>query len=91
MTTSAENRISRIQTKLQQALAPETLEVIDEGHLHVGHAGAQTGLGHFRIRIISKEFANVAPLKRHQMVYHALGDMMQTDIHALSIDARASA
>lgn len=85
--TIAEDRISRIRAKLSQAFDPELVEVIDQGHLHVGHAGAQGGLGHFRIRLISQSFTGVLPLKRHQMVYTALGDMMQTDIHALSIDA----
>lgn len=82
-----EDRMARIRTLLDEALAPKALEVIDESHLHVGHAGAQDGRGHFRIRITSSRFAGKPRLVRHRMVYAALGDMMETDIHALAIEA----
>jgi len=68
-------------------MAPEALEVVDESHLHVGHAGARDGRGHFRIRITSSRFDGQPRLARHRMIYQALGDMMSTDIHALSIEA----
>ena len=54
-----------------------------------GHEGARDGRGHFTVRITSEAFAGKAPLARHRAVYAALGDMMQTDIHALAIRARA--
>lgn len=82
-------RLSRIETALREALAPETLRVEDESHLHVGHAGAQSGRGHFRVRISAEAFRGKGLLARHRAVYEALGDMMETDIHALAIHARA--
>lgn len=81
-----EPRTTRIQSLLEAALAPERLEVIDESHLHAGHAGARDGRGHFRIRIACAQFSGKPRLVRHRMVYAALGDMMETDIHALSIE-----
>ncbi len=70
-------------------LAPLELAIEDESHRHAGHAGARDGRGHFRLRIVSAAFTGLAPLARHRAVYAALGDLMQTDIHALTIDARA--
>ncbi|MFO7762508.1 MAG: BolA family protein [Wenzhouxiangellaceae bacterium] len=81
-----EERVGRIRALLERALAPEALEVIDESHLHVGHAGAQDGRGHFRIRIKASCFAGRSRLARHRMIYQAMGDMMDTDIHALAIE-----
>lgn len=75
-----------IRERLEQALAPESLEVIDESALHVGHAGAQDGRGHFRVRIRSVSLAGQPRLVRHRRIYAALGDLMVTDIHALSIE-----
>nr|WP_306673825.1 BolA family protein [Tahibacter caeni] len=80
--------MERIRTALQ-ALQPQQLELIDESHKHAGHEGARDGRGHFRVRIVAAQFAGLAPLARHRRVYAALGDLMQTDIHALAIDARA--
>jgi len=82
-------RIDRIRASLEQALTPQQLVVEDESHRHVGHAGARDGRGHFRVHVVAAEFAGMPLLKRHQRVYAALGDLMQTDIHALAIDARA--
>lgn len=81
------DRIERIRRALEAALSPGTLEVIDESHLHAGHAGAQSGLGHFRVNIVASAFEGCSPIQRHRLVYAAVGDMMTTDIHALSIDA----
>ncbi|PKM16366.1 MAG: BolA family transcriptional regulator [Gammaproteobacteria bacterium HGW-Gammaproteobacteria-2] len=81
-------RLERIRAALQAQLAPTALEVIDESHKHAGHAGARDGRGHFAVHIVSDVFAGLAPLARHRRVYAALGDMMQTDIHALSIRAQ---
>jgi len=80
-------RVARIEAALRQAFAPSVLEVLDESHKHVGHAGARDGRGHFAVRIVSPAFAGMAPLARHRAVYAALGDMMRDDIHALSIQA----
>jgi len=81
------DRPERIRALLAQGLHASVIEVIDESHLHVGHAGAREGKGHFRVRIVSDAFAGLRPIQRHQLVYRALGDMMHTDIHALSIAA----
>jgi len=86
----SEDRVARIRALLERSLAPRGLEVIDESHLHVGHAGARDGRGHFRIRIVSERFAGHSRLARHRMIYDALGDMLETDIHALSIEAESS-
>lgn len=81
------NRLERIRTRLQGGLNPTELELEDESHLHAGHAGATTGRGHFRVRIVSTAFAGLTPIARHRLVYDTLGELMQTDIHALSIQA----
>jgi BolA protein len=83
-----EERIARMDSLLRQAFSLRGLEIKDESHLHAGHAGAKEGKGHFRLVIVADEFAGLAPIKRHQLIYAAVGDMMNTDIHALTIDAR---
>lgn len=82
-----EQRVDAIRAAMQAAFAPTELEVVDDSHHHIGHAGARDGRGHFRVRIVSPAFAGMAPLARHRAVYAALGTLMQTDIHALSIQA----
>jgi BolA protein len=86
-TLCATDRIARIEAKLQEALQIVSLRVIDDSHLHAGHAGARDGRGHFRVRVVSPAFDGLRPLARHQLVYKALGTLMQTDIHALGIEA----
>lgn len=80
-----EQRLQKINELLTQAFQPTHLRVIDESHLHAGHAGAKTGMGHFAIEITAADFRDKKPLERHRMIYAALGDMMKTDIHALRI------
>lgn len=67
-------------------LMPTDLEIVDESALHAGHAGAKAG-GHYKLRVISPAFAGQMLVSRHRAVYQALGDLMQTRIHALSITA----
>ncbi len=83
-------RMARMRERLQEAFAPDLLEVIDDSHKHVGHAGARDGRGHFSVEIRSDAFTGLTSLARHRAVYAALGDMMTTDIHALSIHASAA-
>jgi len=83
-----ENRIEKMRERLMASLQPDLLEIIDDSARHAGHAGAKTGLGHFKMVISSSAFAGKLPLARHRLVYQSLGEMMQTDIHALNIDAR---
>ncbi|HAV73071.1 BolA family transcriptional regulator [Stenotrophomonas maltophilia] len=81
------NRVERIRQALQEALDPELLEVKDDSHRHAGHEGARDGRGHFKVHVVSAAFEGKLPLARHRAVYAALGTMMETDIHALSIRA----
>ncbi len=83
----SQQRYDMILARLSTALAPVALELEDESHLHAGHAGAQGGRGHYRVHIVSEQFAGLRPIARHQLVYRTLGELMQTDIHALSITA----
>ena len=83
-------RMARMRSLLVAALSPASLELVDDSHQHVGHVGARGGLGHFSVDIVSDAFAGMAPLARHRAIYDALGEMMTTEIHALSIRARTS-
>ena len=82
------SRVECIRAALESALQPVSLEVLDDSHKHAGHAGSRLGQGHFSIAIESAAFVGKLPLARHRLVYAALGTMMQTDIHALAIEAR---
>lgn len=73
-----------IRARLQQTFAPTALDVIDEGHLHIGHAGE--GSGHFRVRIAGAAFEGKTRVQQHRLVYDALGDLMGHGIHALAIE-----
>jgi BolA protein len=86
-----EQRVASIRARLQSAFSPLTLEITDDSHRHAGHAGARDGRGHFSVRIVSARFAGTKTLERHRMVYAALGSLMQTDIHALSVTALSPA
>ncbi|HEY5929451.1 MAG TPA: BolA family protein [Burkholderiales bacterium] len=68
-------------------LAPESLEVFDDSHKHVGHAGARDGGGHYQLVIVSREFTGKPAVARHRLVYQALSDLMPGRIHALAISA----
>ena len=80
-----------ITERLTAVFSPVLLELVDESHKHAGHPGARAGGGHFVVTVVSDAFAGKTPLQRHRMVYDALGDLMKTEIHALSISARAPA
>ena len=81
-------RLERLTQRLQ-ALEPTRLDLEDDSHHHAGHAGAADGRGHFSVLIVSKRFAGLRQVQRHRLVYEAVGDLMATDIHALSIHALA--
>jgi len=91
MISTREEIIARLST-----LAPNKIEVIDTSHSHAGHAGAKqhqhrTGAAegtHFDIYIVSPQFEGASPIARHRMIYALLDDLMQSQIHALKIDAR---
>ncbi len=80
------NRIESIRNRLIETLAAQSVEIRDDSYLHAGHAGAASGGGHFAVTIISDKFKGHSLIERHRMVYSALDDMMQRDIHALSIE-----
>jgi len=83
-------RIETLRTRLA-TLEPQQLDIRDDSALHAGHAGAAGGGGHFHVLICSSRFVGLPPLARHRLVYAAIGDLMGTEIHALSIDARLPA
>ena len=84
------SRAEKIRSVLQAALKPTLLEIFDDSGSHAGHPGAvESGGGHFYATIVSSAFEGKTLVQRHQLVYAALGDLMRTDIHALSIKAFA--
>ncbi|MFA7278662.1 MAG: BolA family protein [Sterolibacterium sp.] len=82
------NAIEKIRQSLA-SLGPEQVEIADDSALHAGHAGAKDGGGHYRLTIVSRRFAGLNTMQRHRLVYTALGTLMKSEIHALSINARA--
>ncbi len=83
------NRPERIRALLTEALAPSVLDLTDESALHAGHAGAASGGGHYRLKIVSARFEGLKLVMRHRLVYDSVHDMMHTEIHALAITALA--
>lgn len=83
------DRLDRIRTRLLATFAPLDCQLIDESHLHAGHAGAASGAGHYRVQLVSDRFEGLNRVSRHRLVYDCLNDMMHTDIHALAIIALA--
>ncbi len=83
------DRESLIRDALVDAFAPDELLIKDQSHLHAGHAGAKDGRGHFDVKIVSKAFSGQSRIQRHRSVYQALGDLLESDIHALRINAIA--
>lgn len=84
-------RVVAIRAALEQAFTPCDVAVEDESHRHAGHAGARDGRGHFSVEITSDAFVGMASLARHRAVYAAVGDLMVSDIHALSMVAKTRA
>lgn len=78
-----------IRERLLATFTPSECLVEDESALHAGHAGAASGGGHYRVRLISAAFEGKNRLIRHRLVYDCLADMMHKDIHALAITAIA--
>ena len=76
-----------LRRRLEEALRPRALEIVDEGHLHAGHTHA--GGGHYRVRIVAEAFRGLPLLERHRRVYEAVGDLVPGRIHALAVEARS--
>ncbi|THF66107.1 BolA family transcriptional regulator [Pseudothauera nasutitermitis] len=75
---------------LRAAFQPEYIAIRDDSALHAGHAGARSGGGHYHLEIVSASFEGKNSVLRHRMIHQALGSMMQSEIHALSIRARTA-
>lgn len=83
------DRMERIRSRLLATFSPLECQLVDESHLHAGHAGAASGAGHYRLHMVSERFEGLNRVTRHRLVYDCLNDMMHTDIHALTIIALA--
>jgi BolA protein len=81
------DRVLTIRQLLEEAFQPESLNIIDESHKHIGHA--HFGGGHFKVQIISRRFTGLSRLEIHRLIFDALSDLMEIDIHALAIEASA--
>ena len=83
------DRLDRIRDRLLTVFSPLECQLEDESALHAGHAGAATGGGHYRVRLVSAAFEGQSRIVRHRLVYDAVHDMMHAEIHALAIIALA--
>ena len=81
------DKMDRIRARLDETFSPLACQLTDESALHAGHAGAASGGGHYRLRLVSVSFEGQTRVTRHRLVYDCLRDMMHTDIHALAIIA----
>jgi BolA protein len=80
----------QITEKLTKAFAPESLSVVDESHLHAGHAGARDGgETHYRVYIVSQAFQGKSRVDRHRMINATLSSELAGSVHALAIHASA--
>ncbi len=78
-------RYAILQQRLQQCFSPSQLEVIDDSHKHVGHAGSRDGAGHYTVIIAADCFANKSRVVVHREIYAVLSDLIPQEIHALQI------
>ncbi len=83
------DRIEKIRSRLIATFSPLECQLVDDSHLHAGHAGAASGAGHYSVRLVSDRFDGLNRIARHRLVYDCLRDMMLSDIHALNIIALA--
>lgn len=83
------DRLERMQTRLEETFHPLSCQLQDDSAAHRGHAGAASGAGHFSVKMVCQEFEGLNRISRHRLVYDAFGDMMHTEIHALVIVALA--
>jgi BolA protein len=81
-------RVEMIRERLTNNLHPTELDIVDESARHAGHAGAASGGGHFIVNISASIFKDKTLIQRHRLVYDAVDDIMHSEIHALSIQAK---
>ncbi len=80
----------RIEQKLTERFAPESLRVVDESHLHAGHAGHRPeGETHFRVYVVAAAFSGNSRVERHRMVNEALTEELAGPVHALAVHPSA--
>ena len=84
-----EERVALVRERLDD-LQPTTLIIEDESHLHAGHAGAQGGASHFRVKIAAPAFAGLSKVAAHRLVYHRLHDLIPFPLHAVALEIKAS-
>lgn len=89
MTGTINPRLEKIRSLLAASFSPLDCQLEDESAQHIGHVGAASGGGHFRLRLVSEQFDGLKLVMRHRLVYDAVRDMMHTEIHALAITALA--
>ncbi|HEV8018990.1 MAG TPA: BolA family protein [Steroidobacteraceae bacterium] len=80
--------VAQLRAALEQALAPRSLDIVDDSAAHAGHPGARGG-GHFRVTLVADAFRGRSALERHRLVYAAIAPLMSGGVHALNIEARA--
>ena len=79
-----------IERKLNEAFSPSDLVVIDESHLHAGHAGARPeGESHFRVEITADKFKGMSRVASQRAIYEVLAEELRSDIHALALTVRS--
>ena len=79
-----------IETRLREALAPMRLDVVDESHLHAGHAGSREGgETHYRLNVVGDAFAGKSRVERHRLVNEVLRGAFDRGLHAVAIQAKA--
>ncbi|MDF3414102.1 BolA family transcriptional regulator [Sulfitobacter sp. M57] len=81
------SKTQEIEARLQAALSPRELDVVDDSESHRGHAGFQEGgESHFNVRIRSEAFNGMSRIARHRAVHGAIGPELMGRIHALALD-----
>ena len=83
----SEQRVKLLEQRFSESFKPSYLDIEDDSAKHAGHAGAKGGAGHFNVTIVSDAFADKNLVQRHRMVYAVVDDLMNSEIHALSIKA----
>jgi len=80
-----DQRLVMIRERLQNKFSPRLLEVIDDSHLHKGHAGAKDGAGHYTVNIQADYFNGKSRVSAHREIYAVLDDLIPREIHAVKI------
>jgi BolA protein len=88
---SARPTADEVRERIARALPDATVEVVDDSHLHAGHAGSAGGAGHYTATVVSASFDGLRTVARHRLVYDAVKDWMPHRVHALAIVARSPA